>query len=131
MKHSALAFAATLLVAAPVAAAGAQQRDFRFEITSVGDSTVTFRTGRLTWIVRSPSTIVVDPRRRDALVARLKVLSVSSAGEATAVVTGQTGRITTDHFVLAIEPRSRWYRSPLLWIGTAFGLATGFALGKL
>ena len=119
------------LLCTPLRGTQAQQRDFRFEITAVGDSTVTFRAGRLTWIVRSPSTIVVDPRRRDALVARLKVLSVSSSGEATALVTGQTGRITTEHFVVAAEPKSRWYRSPLLWIGTAFGLAAGFGLGKL
>ena len=125
------ALVVALLALAPVAGVQAQTRDFRFEITAVGDSTVTFRAGRLTWIVRSPSTIVVDPRRRDALVARLKVISVSSTGEATALVTGQTGRITTEHFVLAAEPRTRWYRSPLLWIGTAFGLAAGFGLGKL
>lgn len=130
MKRTLLAVAVVLFVAVPPRAA-AQQRDFRFEITAVGDTTVTFRAGRLTWIVRSPSTIVVDPKRRDALVARLKVVSVSSDGEATAVVTGQTGRITTEHFVIAAEPRSRWYRSTMLWIGTAFGLAAGFALGKL
>jgi hypothetical protein len=131
MTRTLVAVALTLLVAVPMRAAAAQQRDFRFEITAVGDTTVTFRAGRLTWVVRSPSTIVVDPKRRDALVARLRVVSLSSNGEATAVVTGQTGRITTDHFVIAVEPRSRWYRSPLLWIGTAFGLAAGFALGKL
>ena len=126
-----LALVIALIAVAPVSGAEGQTRDFRFEITAVSDTTVTFRAGRLTWIVRSPSTIVVDPRRRDALVARLKVLSVSSSGEATALVTGQTGRITTEHFVLAAEPKSRWYRSPLLWIGTAFGLAAGFGLGKL
>ena len=130
MKRTLLAVAVVVFVAVPPRAS-AQQRDFRFEITAVGDTTVTFRAGRLTWIVRSPSTIVVDPKRRDALVARLKVVSVSSDGEATAVVTGQTGRITTEHFVIAAEPRSRWYRSTMLWIGTAFGLAAGFALGKL
>ena len=130
MTRTLLAFATALLIVVP-AAVGAQQRDYRFEITGVGDTTVTFRAGRLTWIVRSPSTFVVDPKRRDALVARLKVVSVSSEGEATAVVIGQTGRITMDHFVIAVEPRSRWYRNTLLWIGTAFGLAAGFALGKL
>lgn len=126
-----LALCFVVLALVPIRTARAQRRDYRFEITSVGDSTITFKAGRLTWVVRSPSTIVVDPRRRDALVARLKVLSVSSTGEATALVTGQTGRITTDHFVLAEEPPSRWYRSALLWIGTAFGLAAGFALGRL
>lgn len=110
--------------------ARAQDRDVRFEITSVGDTTVTFRAGRVTWVVRSPRAIVVDPRRRDALVARLKVLSVSASGVATAVVTGQTGRITTEHIVLAEEPPQHWYRNAALWMGAALGLVAGFALGK-
>ena len=108
-----------------------QDRDVRFEITAVGDTTVTFRTGRLTWVVRSPRTIVVDPRRRDAAIARLKVVSVSSAGEAVAVVTGQSGRITTDHLVIAQEPPTRWYKSLGLWVGLTLGFVAGFGLGKV
>lgn len=120
-----------LAMFAPASRASAQDRDVRFEITSVGDTTVTFRAGRMTWVVRSPQAIVVDPRRRDALVARLKVLSVSSTGDAVAVVTGQTGRITTDHFVVAAQPPTRWYKNAALWMGTAFGLIAGFGLGKI
>jgi hypothetical protein len=127
-----LACLATLLLLMPVArAAHAQDRDVRFAITAVGDTTVTFRAGKMTWVVRSPRAIVVDPRRRDELVARIKVLSVSSTGDATAVVTGQTGRITVDHFVVAREPPSRWYRNAYLWMGAALGLVTGFGLGKI
>ena len=120
----------TLAAMAPSRAL-AQDRDVRFAITNVGDTTVTFQAGRMTWVVRSPRAIVVDPRRRDALVARLKVLSVAANGEATAVVTAQAGRITTDHVVIGTEPRTRWYRSPLLWMGTAFGLLAGFGLGRI
>jgi hypothetical protein len=109
----------------------AQDRDVRFAITHVSDTTVTFQAGKMTWIVRSPRAIVVDPRRRDALVAQLKVLSVGANGEATALVTAQAGRITTDHVVIGTEPRSRWYRSPLMWMGTAFGLLVGFGLGRI
>jgi hypothetical protein len=47
------------------------------------------------------------------------------------VVTGQTGRITVDHFVVAREPPSRWYRNAYLWMGAALGLVTGFGLGKI
>lgn len=109
----------------------AQDRDVRFSITHVGDTTVTFQAGKMTWIVRSPRAIVVDPRRRDALVAQLKVLSVGANGEATALVTAQAGRITTEHIVIGTEPRSKWYKSPLMWMGTAFGLVVGFSLGKI
>ena len=109
----------------------AQDRDVRFQITAVGDTTVTFRAGRLTWVVRSPRAIVVDPRRRDEAIARLKVLSVSSGGDAIAVVTGQTGRITTDHFVVAQEPPTRWYKNLGLWVGATLGLVAGFGLGKM
>lgn len=109
----------------------AQDRDVRFPITNVGDTTVTFQAGKMTWIVRSPRAIVVDPKRRDALVARLKVLSVAADGEATAVVTAQAGRITTDHVVIGTEPTTRWYKNALLWMGAAFGLVAGFGLGRL
>jgi len=121
---------AVVMVALP-GVARAQDRDVRFAITHVGDTTVTFEAGKMTWIVRSPRAIVVDPRRRDALVAQLKVLSVGANGEATALVTAQAGRITTDHVVIGTEPRSRWYRSPLMWMGTAFGLLVGFGLGRI
>lgn len=121
---------AVLLVVAPAAAAWGQDRDVRFAITGVGDTTVTFRAGKMTWVVRSSRAIVVDPRRRDELIARLKVLSVSSSGDATAVVTGQAGRVTTDHLVIATEPPSRWYRNLGLWVGATLGLVAGFALGR-
>ena len=46
-------------------------------------------------------------------------------------LTAQAGRITTEHVVIGTEPRSRWYKSPLMWMGTAFGLIVGFGLGKM
>jgi hypothetical protein len=130
MRLIALLVGAVIALVLP-ARAQAQDRDVRFTITNVGDTTVTFQAGKMTWIVRSPRAIVVDPRRRDALVARLRVLSVAANGEATAMVTAQSGRITTDHVVIATEPNTRWYRNPLLWMGTAFGLIAGFGLGRI
>ena len=120
-----------VFMVAPPRAARAQDREVRFAITHVSDTTVTFQAGKMTWVVRSPRAIVVDPRRRDALVAQLKVLSIGANGEATALVTAQAGRITTDHIVIGTEPRSRWYKSPLMWMGMAFGLVVGFSLGKV
>ena len=117
-------------IAAP-RAGPAQDRAVRFQITLVGDTTVAFRAGKETWVVRSPNAIVVDPRRRDALVARLKVLSVTSDGLATAVVTGQTGRITEEHTVIAEEPPQRWFRNLGLWVGVVLGTVAGFGLGRL
>lgn len=129
MRFILVMFAAVLALALP-SRVRAQDRDIRFEITAVGDTTVTFNAGRVTWVVRSPKAIVVDPRRRDALVARLKVLSISANGDAIAVVTGQTGRITTEHIVLVTEPPQHWYKNAVLWMGAALGLVAGFALGK-
>ena len=130
MRLFLLLLSAVVMVALP-RGVRAQDRDVRFAITHVGDTTVTFQAGKMTWVVRSPRAIVVDPRRRDALVAQLKVLSVGANGEATALVTAQAGRITTEHVVIGTEPRSRWYKSPLMWMGTAFGLIVGFGLGKM
>ena len=130
MRLFLLVLTAVIMVALP-RGARAQDRDVRFAITHVGDTTVTFEAGKMTWIVRAPRAIVVDPRRRDALVAQLKVLSIGANGEATALVTAQAGRITTDHVVIGTEPLSRWYRSRLMWMGTAFGLVVGFGLGKI
>ena len=126
-----VALAVLLAGLVPASRLDAQDRDVRFEITAVGDTTLNFRAGKLTWVVRSPRAIVVDPRRRDELIARLKVVSVSSTGDAMAVVTGQRGRVTTDHVVLAEQPPSRWYRNVALWFGAALGLAAGFGLGRL
>ena len=122
---------AMVLATLPWSRLRAQDRDVRFAISNVGDTTVTFQAGKMTWVVRSKRAIVVDPRRQDAMIARLKVLSVTSTGEATAMVTAQVGRITTDHVVIGTEPPVRWYRSTLMWMGTALGLAAGFALGKI
>ncbi len=111
-------------------ASRAQDTAVRFEISNVGDSTVTFRLGRVTWVRPGMPAIVVDPRRRDILVARVKVLSITK-DTASALITGQTTLVARDHLVLLSPPPSRFFRSRAFWGGILSGLATGFVLGKL
>lgn len=125
--------AAGLAVAAALSApavVGAQETAARFEITEVTDSTLSFRVGRHRWVAPTLRGIAVDPIHRDALVARFRVISVSE-GTATALVTGQTTQLTTEHVALVVRPRQRWWRAPLFWIGTGAGIATGLATGLL
>lgn len=106
--------------------ARAQDAAVRFEITSVGDSTFSFAIGRHSWVRRGEHGIAVDPARRDALVARFTVVQVNdSAGQARALVTGQTTRVTTGHMALLVRPSVPWYRKPVFWIGTAIGAVLG------
>jgi hypothetical protein len=70
----------------------------------------------------------VDPRRRDALIARFRVESVRE-GSATAVITGQTTAIIPEHVAVLDEPRRSGYRSPAFWIGILIGGALGFIGG--
>ena len=111
--------------------AGAQQITARFEIASVGDSTFTFAIGPQKWVAQRTRGIVVDPAARDALVARFRILSVAD-GVVTALVTGQTTDVTTQHFVVMTPPGPpRWYKRPEFWRGTALGGAVGLLIGAL
>ena len=72
LLFGAILFAATTTLAAP---AGAQESAVRFEISTVADSTFEFPAGRYAWVAPGIRGIAVDPRRRDALVARFQVLN--------------------------------------------------------
>lgn len=127
MTMRALAATAALLTVLAVPA-DAQLRGVRFEVVNVGDTTVAFRAGGERWIHTGDRGIAVDPRRRDALVARLRVLRVER-GTATAVVTGQTTAVTTDHIVVFQEPKRRWFASKSFWGGIVAGAALGAVVG--
>ena len=72
---AALAGLALPLSAAPAAA---QPRVHRFVVDSVADNTFLFRVDERTdWLRAGATGIAVDPARRDALVARFRVVSVS------------------------------------------------------
>lgn len=62
----------------------------------------------------------VDAARRDALVARLRVIRADS-GRLTAMITSQVTRVTADHFVLAVRPPLPWYREKRYWWGVLAG----------
>ncbi|HET7565019.1 MAG TPA: hypothetical protein VFJ96_08500 [Gemmatimonadaceae bacterium] len=125
-----MAALATISVGLP-RAARAQDTAVRFEITSVGDSTFSFAVGHHSWVRTGAHGIAVDPARRDALIARFTVVQVNdSAGQAKALVTGQTTRVTTDHVALLMQPSVPWYRKSVFWIGTAIGAVVGAVIAK-
>ena len=96
----------------------------RFEIDAVDDSTATFRVFESQWLRAGQSAYAVDPAHRDALVARLTIIRRDSA-TATALVTSQAARVTTDHFLLVPPEHTPWWRAKRFWIGTLVGSAVG------
>ena len=112
---------AFVLVLVPAPGAQAQSRGVRFEITQVGDTTFRFPRGAAGWVKPKQTGIAVDPRRRDALVARFRVVKVDS-GLVTALVTGMTTRVATEHIAVMSEPPKPWYRTMTFWAGTVFGV---------
>jgi hypothetical protein len=121
-----IAACVALALAGSAMRARTQETAYRFEITSVGDSTVTMSTERHEWVHVGQKGIAVDPMRHDALVARFVIMKLDPANKrALAIVTGQTTRLTTDHVALIDRPRTKWYAQPTLWIGTIAGLVIG------
>ncbi len=108
----------------PARSAPAQYRGVRFEITQVGDTTFGFPRGDATWVKPGITGIAVDPRRRDVLVARFRVIRVDT-GFVTALITGQTTRVATEHVVVLNEPARPWYRAATFWGGAALGVILG------
>jgi hypothetical protein len=117
---------AVLAIAGAPSRAQAQETAYRFEIDSVGDSTVTLSTEKHEWVRTGQKGIAVDPVHHDALVARFVIMSIDTQKKrALAVVTGQTTRLTTDHVALIVRPGRRWYAQPTLWIGAIVGAVVG------
>lgn len=129
-RFIARATAVALLVAAPplAARAAAQETAARFEIVAVQDSTFSFLVGRQRWVAPSHHGIAVDPMKRDALVARFRVLGVRG-DTATALITGETTRVTDQHVALINVPRQTWWKSSAFWRGTILGGIAGLAAG--
>ena len=123
MRRACLA-AAFGLVALAAPAVRAQQGAYRFEVTAVGDSTISFRVENASWVKPGRTGIAVDPVRHDALIARFSVLRVEGS-LATAVVTGQTTKITVNDVALLEPPGKKWYQQPAVWIGAGAGIILG------
>ena len=102
----------------------AQSSGVRFEITQVGDTTFRFPRGNAGWVRVGATGIAVDPRRRDGLVARFEVTRVDS-GLVTALITGLTTRIATEHIAVLAEPPKPWWKGITFWAGTVFGVVVG------
>jgi hypothetical protein len=117
----------TLLVLAlglTAAPAAAQSLGARFEITQVGDTTFRFSRGTAGWVRLGTTGIAVDPKRRDALVARFRIARIDS-GLVTAVITGQTTRVATEHIAVLSVPPKPWWKGITFWAGTVFGVVIG------
>lgn len=129
LARAAAALLAVLLFAGSPRAAAAQtsERTVRLAIMEVSDSTFSFDASNLRWIKPGERGMAVDPKRRDALVARFDVLRVQN-GRATALITGATTDLTTDHVVVMEVPVRPWYRSTLFWGGAALGTLMGAIL---
>jgi hypothetical protein len=110
------------------ATARAQERGVRFLVSQVRDSVLEFQQGTAKWIKKGKLGFVVDPSRRDALVAQLRIDRVAG-GMVMAVVTAQTQPLSIDHVVVLDEPPPAWYRRLSLWAGLAVGAALGFLAG--
>ena len=127
--RAAVLVAAAALASNPTRGPVAQREDTaederRFTIVAVTDSTVTLIAPRERWMRRGAYGIAVDPRQRDALVGRLRVLS--RAGDSTiALVTGQTTRMSTDYVAIFRRPATPTIRQRVFWGGLFTGLAAG------
>ena len=126
-----LASAVVLLVVSSshAPAVGAQESAYRFSIARAGDSTFTFPVAHNDWVKKGMRGIAVDPTRRDALVARFRVMRVDH-DSALALVTGQTTRLTTDFVALLERPSKPWYLRPTFWIGGIVGAIVGVVASR-
>ena len=121
--------AALAVLAIAATTVEAQATEARFNVSSVGDSTLNFSVGANRWVAKDQKGIVVDPRRQDVLVARITILSVNG-GTATAVITGQTTAVETSHVVVMERPTVRIYKRSDFWIGLVVGAVAGFLGGS-
>jgi len=103
----------------------AQAAYVRFDITSVDDSTFTFATTGANWVKPSRAGFVVDPLHGDELIAKFRVTK-SHKGSATAVVTGQTERLSLSDVALLTKPHPLFLTRPWFWAAFVVGGVIGY-----
>lgn len=103
----------------------AQVAHARFDVDSVGDSTFTFVVGGAQWVSPGLRGLTVDPKRGDELIAKFRVMLVRR-DTATAVITGQTGRVERGQVALLQEPKLKFYEQPTFWLALAAGGVIGY-----
>lgn len=96
----------------------------RFEIDSVTDSTAIFRVQEARWVRAGLTGYAVDPRQRDALVARVTVVSANGPF-AVVQVTSQVALVKPEQVLLILRPEEHWWQRR----GFRFGLGAGALLG--
>ncbi len=116
--------------APPAAPSAVDPQLRRFDVVAVQDTTFTILIGTARWIRRGTTGVAVDPKRRDALVARFRVLS-RDGDSATALITGQTTRVSPTHVALVREPASGPLGQGVFWGGVLLGLAAGVGAAVL
>lgn len=102
----------------------------RFEIDAVDDSTARFKPREASWIKPGMDAYIVDPFRRDALVARVRITSIWNE-TAIAVVTSQVTRVTNQQVVLMVPPNPSWSRRHRYFLGVVTGVLMGGTAGAL
>jgi hypothetical protein len=102
----------------------------RFEITEVQDSTFTIAVRGVPWVGAGMTGIVVDPAKRDVLVARYRIVR-RGAADATALVTGQTTKVTIDQAALLQAPAVRTSSKKAFWSGWGVGFLLGAVAGGI
>jgi hypothetical protein len=116
-----------VLALAGPASAKCQTGYARFDLTTVQDTTFTFSTPRKSWVAAGQHGLAVDPAHGDELIAKFRVTGVQD-GTATAVITGQTARLTTGYVALLAQPKPPFYRNEWFWVGIVAGGLIGYAV---
>ncbi|MEP6765383.1 MAG: hypothetical protein ABJB66_13780 [Gemmatimonadaceae bacterium] len=101
----------------------------RFLIDSASDTTVVFRGSEAHWLRVGMRANVVDPAQRDALIARVTIMSVDTA-RVVATITGKVSQVSASHAVLIALPEKSWWRDHRFWFGAIVGAIAGAFAGS-